>query len=326
MNTKIRNYLAANQNQILVALLMLAVGVIVHHFAPHSFMPGLVGMSLLPVSQSMSGRAIQEYQDNNKNAQGVSLPGISLRRPGYWQGGGYVSPQFVASLPLRALDGMPIDEYLNNIKGSVIDAVEYRFFDTRIIIAGTNLVAGTYNFFQKPIGSSEATLDGGTTIGNKTNEYTNAITIGTIEGANTLICDRMEISVYFPHRDFNAFTSNTGLPSTGAASATDTLSATNNLLALQQGSYFGFSQPNYPIFAEGKVLDFPSSRKIDGSFGGATPEGYVQNGGGDPRSLRYVRVMQALHNFTLQMQVYRTITFPLNTVIEVALCGIKLLG
>lgn len=321
MNTKIRLYLADNKSQILFVLLMFAVAVVVHYFAPHvaAFTPGLVGMALLPVGTAGSGRPLQEYQDKYG-------PGISMRRPGYWQAGGYISPTVVANLPLRMLDGMPIDEYLSNIKGAVIDAVEYRFFDTRIVIAGTTLAAGTYSFFQKPLGSSETSLDGGTTFANKTQEYTNAITIGTIEGANTLIADRVEINVAFPHRDFNAFTSNTGLPSTGAPSATDTLSATNNLLALQQGSYFTFSQPNYPIFAEGKVLDFPSSRKLDGSFGGATSEGYVQNGGGDPNPLRYVRVMQALHNFTFSMQVFRSITFPLNTVIEVALCGIKLLG
>lgn len=279
----------------------------------------LMGMAMLGPGMAWSGRQVNEYTDQNG-------PGVSLRRPSFWSGGNLISPSSVANLPLRKLDGMPIDEYLATVKSRIIDAVDYRHFDTRIIIAATNVVAGTYNFFAVQQNQPEASLDGGTTFARKTAEYTNAIAAGTIEGANTLIVDSVQFSIFIPHRDYNAFTTATGLPSTGAPSATDTNSATNSLGALHQGSYFQFSEPNYPIFAEGKVLDFPSDRSIGGALGGATAEGWTQIGWGRPKYLRYVRVMQPLHNFTCALQFFRTITFPMNMILELALCGVKLLG
>jgi hypothetical protein len=266
----------------------------------------------------------------SSNTRANSITGVvNVAPPPQYGAGGRVelpAPGNIQQLPLRLIDGMPYQDYINSLQGRILDAVDYRAFDTRIVIAATNVVAGNYDFFNIPIGGSENSLDGGTTFARKTEEYTNMLENGKIEGGNTLIVESMQISVFIPHRDFNAFTSNTGLPSTGAPSSTDTNSAINNLLALHFGTYFTFSQPNHGNFAEGKLLDFPSDRSIGAAFGGATPEGFVQVGMGVPQPMRYVRVLQTLHHFDVQMLAYRTITFPMNVIIEIGLCGLKLVS
>jgi hypothetical protein len=265
------------------------------------------------------------------NSQGT----VSVVRPSGWQmlelPGGVRRAQFLPSsdvfqLPLRQIDGMPTTEYLATLKDKILDAVEYDFFDTRICTAATTLTANQYRFFNIAQGGTENTLDGGTSITTKTPEYTNAIESGKVEGGNTLIVDSFQVSVFMTHRDFNALTANTGLPSTGAPSGTDTNSATNSLLAWAYGSYFTFSEPNRGIWCEGNPLTFPSDEVLTGSFGGSTPEGWVQVGAGRPRYLRYVRVLQSLHHFDCIMNVYRTITMPLQLIIRVKLCGLKLVS
>lgn len=243
-----------------------------------------------------------------------------------WAGHGFRYPDPYA-LPLRLIDGMPAQDYIDQLQGRILDAQDARVADTRVIIAGQNVVAGEYNFFDKPLhDQSQKSLDNTITIADKTEEYTDMIESGKMEGGATLIVESLQCSVFIPHRDFGAFTANTGLPSTGAPSGTDTNSATNNLLALNYSSWLTFSEPSKGTYADGQLWDFPSDRVLTGAFGGSTPEGFIQIGAGVSRPLRYIRVLQSLHHFDVKLEFFRTITFPLNVIIEVALCGVKLVG
>lgn len=233
-------------------------------------------------------------------------------------------PGYAYSLPLRKINGMPTTDYINQIKDDILDADDYRLFDTRGIAAGTNLTARKYDFFNIPAEGQETSLDGSVTILQKTANYTNLLENGKVEGGNTMIVDSLQVAVFCTHRDFNAFTANSIFPSTGAPNATDTNSGTLNLQALNYNTYLTFSEPNHGNFAEGNLAAFPSEEVFSGAFGGQTTEGWIQIGMGQPQYLRYVRVLQELHHFDVDLTCYATVTFPIQLVIQIALCGIKL--
>jgi hypothetical protein len=233
----------------------------------------------------------------------------------------------VGKLPLRLIEGMPGQDYIDKLYDKILDARYFRATDRRVIAAGTTVVKGQYQFFDKPRNDqSDKSLDGSIAIANKGNDYTNMIEKGKIEGGNTLIVDSLQVSVFVPHRDFNAFTANSGLPSTAAPSATDTNSATNTVLALCLNTYLTFSEPDHGNFAEGGLWDFPADRVFNGCFGGSTPEGFVQIGVGQPEYLRQVRILQEMHHFDVTLEFFRDTTFPLAVILDVALCGLKLIG
>lgn len=234
-------------------------------------------------------------------------------------------PDYAYKLPLQLIDGMPSDQYVEQIKPQILDARDFAMFDTRFIAAATNLTAGNKKFFTVENGGSELSLDGSVTVANKTDNYTNMVESGKVEGGNTMIVDSLQVAIYLPHRDFNAFTANSAFPSTGAPAATDTNSGTLNLLALNYGTYLTFSEPNRGNFAEGNIFRFPSVEQPSGFFGGQTTEGAAVIGG-DPQYLRYVRVLQNLHHFDMTLECFSTITFPIQVIIQIALCGIKLVG
>lgn len=234
--------------------------------------------------------------------------------------------EYAYKLPLRNINGMPTTDYIENIKDQILDARDFRLFDTRAVAAGTNLTARKYDFFNIPQEGSETSLDGSVTILQKTANYTNLLENGKVEGGNTMIVDSMQVAVYVSHRDFNAFTASSIFPSTGAPSATDTLSATTNLQSLNYNTYLTFSEPNYGNFAEGNIAAFPSAECFSGAFGGQTTEGWIQIGMGQPQYLRYVRVLQELHHFDVDLTCYSTVTFGAQTIIQIALCGVKLVA
>jgi hypothetical protein len=233
----------------------------------------------------------------------------------------------VHSLPLRLIDGMPGEEYITKLYDKILDAKYYRATDRRVIATNTTVVKGQYQLFDVPKNSADdVSLDGSIAIAKKTKDYTNMIEKGKIEGGNTLIVDSLQVSVFIPHRDFNAFTANSGLPSSAAPSATDTNSATNTLLTLCLNTQLEFSEPDHGIYAEGGLWDFPADRVFNGCFGGATPEGFVQIGVGQPEYLRQVRILQELHHFDMTLEFFRDTLFPTAVIIDVALCGLKLVG
>lgn len=230
----------------------------------------------------------------------------------------------VRNLPLRLIEGMPADSYIRGLQDKLLDVRYHRMTDRRVIAAGTTVPAGKYQFFDKKIHSAETSIDGSIAIADKTQDYTNMLDDGKIAGGNTMIVESLQCGVFIPHRDFNAFTANTGLPSTGAPSATDTNSATNSLLALHLNTYLTFSEPDFGVHAEGSVLDFPADRVINANYGGATSEGLVQIGVGQPEYLRYVRVLQENHHFDVELEFFRATTFPISVVIDMALVGQRL--
>lgn len=238
------------------------------------------------------------------------------------------SSDFAYALPLRLINGMPTDQYVNAVKGQILDARDYRMFDTRWVAAAAALPVNKFDFFNVPVNKPEVSLDGSQTVLNKTQNYTNMLEDGKVEGGNTMIVDSIQVAVYTPHRDFNAFGTApvSAFPTTGAPSATDTLSGTLNLLALNYNTYLTFSEPNRGNFAEGHIFAFPSVEIASGFFGGQTTEGLIQIGVGQPQYLRYVRVLQELHHFDVDLTCYQATTFPIQMIIQIALCGIKLVS
>jgi len=264
------------------------------------------------------------FGDRNYRALPDGTQTATLQGPPWWERNRLIVPD-PQQLPINLINGMPMQQYVTQVRPALLYAQSYRHYDTRVIVAGQNITAGTYRFFAVPQNGSETSIDGSINILSKTPEYTNALTAQTIEGGNTLICDSLQFEVCIPHRDWNALTTATGLPSTGAPSATDTNSATNTLSALILGTYIQFGEPNKPIFTQGQIDDFPDPGGLEGSFGGATSEGFIRVARGKAW-LDQVVLLQELHQFFVTMQVFRTITVPLSVVIRASLCGVKLFG
>lgn len=232
----------------------------------------------------------------------------------------------VYELPLHLVNGMTAANYIASLQDNLLGVQYYRLTDRRVIGAGTTVPKGKYQFFDKQQHSDdEKSMDGGAVIADKTADFTNMRAAGTLPGGNTMIVESLQCSVFIPHRDFNGFTvSGTALPSTAAPATTDTNSATNSLLALHYNSKLSFSEPDYGVHADGSILDFPSDRFINAAYGGATSEGIVQVGMGQPEYLRYIRVLQASHHFDVELEVFRDTTFPLSVIIDMALVGQRL--
>lgn len=225
---------------------------------------------------------------------------------------------------LKDFDGMTMRDYLKYWKDGIQGAIDHTRYDTRIWAPGTTIAAdGAGNagaFFQKRVGDEELSLDGGTSI-TKTDYHTNMAEGQKIEKGATLLIDSLQIEVAISHREFNAFTADLS-PNTAVVTATDTSSATNHMLLLDRCIIFELWR-NKELLAEGTLSDFPSAGGFFGSFGGSTPEGYIQNGFGQPNYLRKVLVLEAGYLFTLKTRVLNAITNVLNVEIRAKLSGLK---
>jgi hypothetical protein len=254
-------------------------------------------------------------------------PRIVPRDPNNPSAGFYVYPSTRLPVTLADIENLQMPDYLG-MKGKIVNAVDHRRFDTNVVMAATDLAKGEYFYFDKKKNSTDRkTLDGGTTIAILDQTYTNMLDANRIEESWSLIVDSLQVDLIQSHRDFSGFTSNTGEPSTGAPSATDTNSATTQFLALTRNVNVKFEtidNVEKEIFAEGRIDDFPSDRSVCGAFGGATPEGFIGNFNydGQPEYLRSPVVLQSQHLFQVVLQALRTVTCPLNAEIGIALSGL----
>jgi hypothetical protein len=225
---------------------------------------------------------------------------------------------------IQNLDGMTTRDYLKYFKDGIKDAQDIPRYYTRIWAPGTTIAANDGNataFFQKKVGDEELSLDGGTSI-TLTDYHTNMMEGGKIEKGTTLIVDSLQLEVTIPHREFNGFSADLS-PSTAVVTATDTSSATAHMLALDRAIIFELWRGKKQL-GQGTLSDFPSEGGFFGAFGGSTPEGYIQNGFGQPSHLRETIVLNDGYLFTLKARVLTAITNVLNVEIRAKLSGLQI--
>lgn len=241
--------------------------------------------------------------------------------------GGRLVPTSRQSVAMADIANLQMPNW-QRIKDFVVGGIDHRRYDTNVVMAATDLAKQTNEFFNKKIHANDRkTLDGGTTIVDLDESYTNMLEASKIEQGWTLIVDSVQVDLIQSHRDFNAFTANTGQPSTGAPSATDTNSATTQYLGLCRSCFVQFESVDNvdkEIFAQGRIDDFPSDRSVCGAFGGSTPEGFIGNFNydGSPEYLRNPVVLQSQHLFRVILTALRTFTCPLNAEIGIGLVGL----
>ena len=233
----------------------------------------------------------------------------------------------VSSLPLRKLDGMTREIYIDNLANKIIDVKERGLYYGRMIAAGTTVAAGTYPFFNKAKNDSngDKSLDGSLTIKNL-EAYTNMIAAGQVAGGHTQIVESLQVQVVIPTREFSALDANLQLPAGGTnAAAADTKAATNDYLALAMNTKITLSEPDFGEYASGKIWKFPSPQVPYGALGGGTNEGFVANAG-RPNIMRYIRVLQENHHFDVELEFLCATAFTHNVWIFVVLDGLDLVG
>jgi len=226
---------------------------------------------------------------------------------------------FYEATAIQNFDGMTTRDYLKYFKDGVKFAKDHDRADSRVLVAGGTIAAGAENeFFQKVSGENEKSLDGGTDI-LKTDYHTNMQEGGKIEKGASLIIDSLQIECTITHREYNAFAN--GQPTTAVVTATDTSSATNHMIGLDRTIMFELWRGN-KMLADGTLSDFPSEGGFYASFGGATPEGFIQNGFGVAKHLREVVVLDAGYLFKLKARQIGAFTGVLNVEIRAKLCGL----
>jgi hypothetical protein len=226
---------------------------------------------------------------------------------------------FYEATAIQNFDGMTTRDYLKYFKDGVKFARDHARYDSRILVAGATIQAGTVNeFFQVKSGDIEVSLDGGTNI-NKTDYHTNMQEGVKIEKGASMIVDSLQIECTITHREYNGFAN--GQPNTAVVTATDTSSATNHMLALDRTIIFELWR-GQKLLAEGTLSDFPSEGGFYASFGGSTPEGFIQNGFGVQKHLREIIVLDAGYLFKLKARQLTALTGVLNVEIRPKLCGL----
>lgn len=246
----------------------------------------------------------------------VSMPAVRAGEVVYDRPG---PTPFYEVTNVNNFDGMTSRDYLKYFKDGIKNARQHQRWDTRIWAPATTIAVGTYDFFAVSPGADEPSLDGGTVI-TKTDYLTNMQEGKKLERGSSLIVDSLQIEVVIPHREFNAFSADLS-PASAAVTSTDTSSATAHMLALDRAAIFELWRGNR-LLAEGSLSDFPCAGGFFGAFGGATPEGYIQNGLGEPNYLREIIVLQEGYLFKLKMRVLTAILSVLNVEIRPRLCGV----
>lgn len=220
-------------------------------------------------------------------------------------------------------EGMTASDYLQNFKGRIKNAIEGHRFDTVRVTAGATVVKGVYKLFQLAIGENTTTIDSGATAYRKEDNDTDMLQNGQMEKDTALIVDSLQVELALPHRDFNVLA--VGQPTSFVPSATDTLSATNTLLGVQRTVRFEFSKKR-DLLAKGRLTDFPPEGGFSGVLGGATSEGFVQNGFGFRRPMREITVLGGNYLFDVSMHVDVDVVFPYATELRVKLAGLEIEG
>jgi len=232
----------------------------------------------------------------------------------------YENPPFYSRSYFENMDGMPAMEYLKTVKGQLKNVRDFKLRDTRIIGAGETITQGVYEFFQKPIGQSEATLGGGATIANKTSDLTNLKEANKLSNGNILIVESVQVNVFAPIREYATITN--GRVTSAAPAAAGTTAAANNLIALCRGSYLTGIYANNNIRYEGRLWDFPGDAKLSGAIGGADDDGWVQVGDGKPRLMREIIIMKGGDFFQAKLEFPVDLTIAQNIDVELCLSGI----
>jgi len=233
----------------------------------------------------------------------------------------------IGNLPLRKVDGMTRDTYIQNLFGKLIDVKERGLYSGKMIAAGTTVKKGVYNFFDKAKNDSQGdkSLDGSLTI-KRLGAYTNMTNAGSVAGGHTQIVESLQVGVIIATREVSALDADTQLPAGGTnAAAADTKSATNDYLALAMNTKITLSEPDYGEYASGKIWKFPSPQVPWAALGGGTNEGFVANAG-RPTFMRYIRVLQENHHFDVELEFLCDTAFTHNVWIFAALDGLDLVG
>lgn len=231
----------------------------------------------------------------------------------------------VASLPLRMVDGMPADSYVTSLANKILDVRERALYSRKMIAAGTTVKKGKYSFFDKTKNDTDKSLDGSLTIGSLLG-WTNMVENGKVAGGHNQIAESLQVRVIIPTREFNALDATSQLPSDGTnAAAADTKSATNDYLALAMSTKITLSEPDFGEFASGPIMKFPSNQVPFAALGGGTNEGFVCNGG-RVNYLRFIRVLQEMHHFDLELEFYNDVKLTHNVYLDAAIDGLDFIG
>jgi hypothetical protein len=203
-------------------------------------------------------------------------------------------------------------------------------YDTFRIKAGTALNTSPFTFFQTPIGQQQAGLNF-TTQYAKTFIDTNMKQAGQIQKGRLFRIISMQVRIVETGATDTTYGSSgagTEMPTapTGAA----VVSATNEIKALMEGSYYTFNVDDRD-FEQGKGVHFPSPYGFSGFAGSGAPGGsgagtdaiaVVNNGFGRYYQFPVIRNIDGLRHFDVSGQFAYAITPTRNCNIECCLEGL----
>lgn len=203
-----------------------------------------------------------------------------------------------------------------------LDWVEY---DTRYAKAGAALPQTPFQSFQVPIGGQETLINDTTVSFAKTEMDTNLVQQGQLERGQLLIVESIQASVCIPG-NFDLTlqsTGNTTLPATLPGDNVSTTGTAGNIaanlaFALLRGLTLKLKVGTNE-FEKGPLMQFPSEFGITGfgtsAFTGTAQAGVivpedtiVNNGFGQPRFLRFPRIIEAGQNFSIITNVWNAFT------------------
>lgn len=208
----------------------------------------------------------------------------------------------------------------------VKQALDWCQYDTKYAKAGTALPSTDILFFAVQQGANDTLVNDSTVTFQKSAMDTNMVQASQLERGQLLIIESIQVSVTIPG-NFDLTlqsTGNTTLPATLPTSAVQTnatagVIAANLERAILQGAV-GKLKVGTNFFEQGPLIQFPSEFGISGfgtsAFSGTATAAVttvpsdviVNNGFGNPRYLRFPRVIEAGQNFAWITNFVNTFT------------------
>lgn len=259
---------------------------------------------------------------------GVNIPSNIIVRvpkgtPGATQiaDGGYgriIGLDEVSRTPMNRFAG-----YMDNIVGARIQV----YYDTIVLVAGTNLVQGAkVSLFKEGLEDDGKIWNTGAAF-TKTRIHTNMVEDGQFEYGVTVIVVAFELLFLAPPAAATTYSNGvvTNAADAGAQPAGYNNSQYARALMLQNGYVFrrgsDISEEN------GKLIDLPSNVGLSGSFGAQANTAIVQNslGSQSARMLEYPKVLHSKENFQIDIEALAsTFPIPIDTTMEFRMIGKRL--
>ena len=207
----------------------------------------------------------------------------------------------------------------------VKQALDWCQYDTRYAKAAAALPATPFQFFQNAIGQQETLINDTAVAFAKTEIDTNMVQSGQLERGQLLIVESIQAQVtVLGNFDLTLQSvGNTTLPATlpgdnVTTAATAGNIATNLARAILRGITCKLKVGNN-FFEGGPLVQFPSEFGITGfgtsAFTGTAQAGIIvpedsvaNNGFGEPRFLRFPRIIEAGQNFAVQCTAFNAFT------------------